>query len=221
MQETKAANANVKLGLAYIEREDYPRAQQKLLLALKLSPDSANANSAMGYLLEKTGNPRKANAYYLRAVTLSSQSGAQKNNYGAFLCRIGQHKKAMQYLLEATQDMQYVNVATAYQNAGICSEMMGDNVNSMQYFAKALQHDPKLKLALYEFVKLALKTHKEQEAINKLEKYAVRVKADAKILALGIKVAKASANTSLLDKYQKQLTALNKGGKHERYRVLG
>lgn len=207
MQADKAAEANTKLGLAYLERDDYPRAHRKLLLALKIAPNSVNAHAAMGYFLEKTGQNKKAEEYYLQTIKLSPHDSAQKNNYGIFLCHIGQHKKAISYLLQAAGDIQYSNSGLAYENAGICAELKGDTKNSMIYFTRALQRNPKLKFALYEFVKLALKTGKEIEAIKQLEQHAILAKNDAHILALGIKAAAAVKNYSLIDKYQKQLDA--------------
>lgn len=212
----EAAQYNTQLGLGYLKQGDHPRAKRKFLTALRLAPDSPEVNAAMGYFLEQTKDLNEAKAYYKRALSLAPKSGSQKNNYGTFLCRIGQYPEAMKLLLEAGDDVHYPNSGMAYENAGLCAELMHDKAKSMEYFAKALAQDRHRKVALYEYAKIALADHEYQKALEMLQQYPTATMSDAALVALGIEAAKNLNNDDMLAVYQQRLTALNTGGNHER-----
>jgi type IV pilus assembly protein PilF len=214
-----AAQYNTQLGIGYLNQGDEPRAKRKLLTALRLAPDSPDANAAMGYFLEKTHDQVEASTYYKRALALAPKSGAQQNNYGAFLCRTGKYKEAMKLLLNAGEDVHYVNSAMAYENAGLCAELMHDHSKSKTYFLKALTQDSSRKLALYEFAKLSLQDHEAKQALEILQRYAQLTKEDTALLALGIQAAKVEENEALIADYQTRLNKFNTGGNHEHDRV--
>ena len=109
------------MGLGYLKQGDRPRAKKKLLTALEQEPTSPDVNSAIAYYFEQTKELKQAEKYYLKALSLAGNSGAQLNNYGTFLCRQGDYKKAENYFLKAVKDVQYVNTAGAYENAGLCA----------------------------------------------------------------------------------------------------
>lgn len=200
-----AAHYNTQLGINYLNQGDKPRAKRKLLTALRQAPHSAEANAAMGYFLEKTNELSKASIYYKRALSLAPKSGAQKNNYGAFLCRTGHYKEAMTLLLSAGEDLHYVNSGMAYENAGLCAELMDDHSKSKAYFLKALTQDSGRKLALYEFATLALQDRESKQALELLQQHAELTHGDAALLALGVQAATAEGNEAIMADYQSRL----------------
>lgn len=141
-QRLRAEHDHIQLGLAYLQKGLMPRAKQKLLYALQLSPRSAEAHAAMGFFLEKTGDLKNARRYYESALQLAPKSGAQQNNWGAFLCRTGAYRQGLQWLLVAAQNASYVNTAMAYENAGVCAKWMGAPDKSRLYFQQAILQDP-------------------------------------------------------------------------------
>src|SRR5689334_6390827 len=82
-----AADDNVKLGLAYLQEGNTPRAKEKLLQAENQAPRWPVAKDALGYFFETTGDKKEAEKYYQQAILLLPNDGASLNNYGAFLCR--------------------------------------------------------------------------------------------------------------------------------------
>lgn len=215
----EAAQYNTQLGIGYLKQGDQPRAKRKFLVALRLAPDSPEVNAAMGYFLEHTKDMSEAKVYYKRALSLAPKSGTQKNNYGTFLCRVGQYSEAMKLLIEAGEDVHYPNSGMAYENAGLCAELMHENGKSMDYFAKALAQDRHRKVALYEYAKLALSAGEPKKALDMLQQYPAETMSEASLVALGIEAAKNTHNETLLAVYQKRLTALNTGGNHEHDRI--
>jgi type IV pilus assembly protein PilF len=215
----EAAQYNTQLGIGYLKQGDHPRAKRKFLTALRLAPDSPEVNAAMGYFLEQTKDMDDAKAYYKRALSLAPRSGSQKNNYGTFLCRIGQYPEAMKLLIEAGQDVHYEHSGMAYENAGLCAEMMHDKEKSMAYFAKALAQDRHRVVALYEYAKISLADHEPKKALDMLQQYAAATMSDATLVTLGIEAARNLNNEEIAAVYQKRLTALNTGGNHEHDRI--
>lgn len=152
-ENTKASVYNIQLGLAYLEQGNRQRAQQKLLTAMAQAPTSPTANEALAYYFEQVQETQQADTYYQRAISLSShaypreyheEQSAAFNNYGAFLCRQGQYDVANTYFLKAIANPNYLNMALAYENAGLCAVAAHHTQQAMDYFEKALAHDPSL-----------------------------------------------------------------------------
>lgn len=204
----EAASYNTQLGLAYLKQGDIPRAKRKLLAALDYAPDSADANGAMAYFLEKTNDYSQAKRYYLKALSLTPKKGAQLNNYGAFLCRTGHYQEAESYFLKAVADVEYINSAAAYENAGLCAAEGHDLDKAANYFSKALARDPQRRQSLYELVSIELKKNNTKQALNDLNKYPLLLNKDRKLLTLALNAAKQAEKGDLASQYQLRLNNL-------------
>ena len=203
-----AASFNTELGLAYLKQGDIPRAKRKLLSALTFAPDSVEANGAMAYFLEKTSDFTQAKTFYLKALALSPGKGAQLNNYGAFLCRTGHYAEAEQYFLKAVNDVNYVNSAAAYENAGLCAEELPNLPKARAYFSQALANDPQRQQSLYELVSLELRQNNTQQALDELKKYQLLLNNNQLLLELALKTAQKAKNKELASQYQLRLNNL-------------
>jgi type IV pilus assembly protein PilF len=153
-QDQKPALVNTQLGMAYLQNQQIPEAKQKLLLALKQDPSLPEAWYSMGYFYESIGDAKEANSYYVKAVSLAPTRGDVQNNYGTYLCRTGDYSAAIQHFLSATQDKQYLDTASAYENAGLCALKIPDKKLAMQYFTTALTQDSNHPTSLIELAQL-------------------------------------------------------------------
>src|SRR3989338_3680645 len=79
------ADANIQLGMAYLQKPDVRLAKQKFLNALQLTPEYPPVWYAMAYYLEATGDNKRANEYYLRAIQLAPKNGETQNNLQSLL----------------------------------------------------------------------------------------------------------------------------------------
>lgn len=193
VKESKLSDAamyNTRLGLAYLNQGDRPRAKRKLLRALKQAPNFAPANAAMAFFMEKSGELTIAQIYYKKAMAAAPGRGAELNNYGAFLCRQGQYSQAEQYFLKAVNDLQYEHTGGAYENAGLCAESIPDIKKATKYFRQALKQDPSRKQSLYEVVKLETRQGHVQEALKYLQEYPALTLHDSTLQALASDLAK-------------------------------
>lgn len=204
----EAAKINTQLGLAYLRQGNRTRAKSKLLNAMKLAPNSADANAGFAYYLEQAGDTDKADQYYQKAVAFSGNSGAQLNNYGAFLCRNKRYDEASKYFLKAVDDINYINAAGAYENAGLCAEASGNDVKALQYFKKALVQDPRRKPSLVEALQLLTKEHQDKAALELLKHYPELTYEDSGLLKQGIKLAENTHDDNTLSFYQQRLQSL-------------
>lgn len=183
-----AANANIQLGMNYIQDGNVETAKQKLLLALELAPTYPPAWYTMGYYLEVTGNTQKANKYYLEAIRLAPKSGDSQNNYGTFLCHNGKFKESIPYFLAATQDPTYIEISAAYENAGICALKIPDVAQAKSYFTKAVTNDPHRELSLFELAKINAQQGHYALAKQQLNAVLELTKATPEMLALQAKI---------------------------------
>lgn len=138
----KAANYNAQLGLVYLQHGDINLAKSKLLLANQQSPNDALVLDSMAYFLETTGEAEAAEHYYLQAIKYYPKYGTVQNNYGTFLCRHNRYQEAIKHFILATQDIHYLNTASAYENAGWCALKIPDKKLAKKYLQKSLANDP-------------------------------------------------------------------------------
>jgi type IV pilus assembly protein PilF len=149
-KKIKTARINTQLGLTYLQRHQMEMAKEKLLLALKEAPNIPETWYSMAYYLEATGNPTEANQYYLKAVAIAPKNGETQNNYGTYLCRNAQYQASIQHFMSAVQDPEYLDTASAYENAGLCALKIPDHKLAVGYFNRALLQDPNLPTSLIE-----------------------------------------------------------------------
>lgn len=137
-----AAIIHAKLGLLLLQKGFYGESKASLLQALHDDAHIAAPWYGMAYYLEKTGHASLADRYYRQAITVAPHSAAAKNNYGVFLCRHGKYVQAVHEFVSAALEPQYLHVATAYKNAGLCAMKIPNQSWAKYYFEKARQNDP-------------------------------------------------------------------------------
>jgi len=197
-----AAGFNVQLGLGYLAQGDMQRAKSKLLLALSQAPNWPQALDAMGYYLENTGDTANAAIYYQKAVTIAPGSGSVQNNYGTYLCRVGQYQQADYHFMLAVQDINYLNTAEAYENAGLCSMEIPDNNKALAYFIKAMQEDPHRTTSVLEIAQINYKRGDYAVAQSYLDNYFAQVpQPGAEAMLLAIRLAHTRNDTATIGKY--------------------
>lgn len=170
-----AAKINDRLGMAYLERHDIQRAKQKFLLALEEAPSIPETWYSMAYFLESTGNKEEARRYYEKAVAIDPKRGDVLNNYGTFLCRRGNYPLAVSHFIKATKDPKYLEQASAFENAGLCSLKMADFRHAMTYFKRALEEDPNRTTSLIELAELNFRQGDYPQARRQLNQYLMLV----------------------------------------------
>jgi len=153
-KNNKIALINIQLGTGYLAQGNPERAKQKLLYALEKAPQLPEAWYSMGYYMEATGNSIAAKDYYLKAILLNPKRGDVQNNYGTYLCRTGHYNESIEHFVVALQDPQYIQSASAYENAGLCALKIPNRSLAAKYFAKAIAENPDMPVSIGELQKL-------------------------------------------------------------------
>ena len=187
-RKATAANINIQLGMAYLEKHEIRRAKQKFLLALHEAPQLPEAWYSLAYFFEVTGDTLRAERCYLHSIELAPNRGDTNNNYGTFLCRTHHYSAAIQRFLAATQDVEYLDTAAAYENAGLCAELIPSPALAKRYFTEALKQDPHRPLALLSMAELNYKQDNYEEAKHFLRQFLIESPPTAESRALSAKL---------------------------------
>lgn len=189
----KAALLNVELGRNYLAQGYTERAKKKFLHALELMPNLAEAHSGMGYFWEVVGEDKEAEKHYKKSISLGKGSGLFYNQYAVFLCERSRYHQANKNFMLAVNDKLYTKTAEVYNNAGLCSLKYKDESKAVQYFTKALHHDPRRIDLLLELASISLGKQELTLAKHHLDHfYHSNSKPTAAYLWLSIKCAKMS-----------------------------
>lgn len=141
--KNEAAKSQVRLALALLEQNYLPAAKATLLYALQLDGKESAVWYTLAYYHEVVGEVKLAENEYKQAIYFEPQRGAAHNNYATFLYRQGRYRMALVEFLQATQDLTYVDVANAYEGAGLCAAQQFNSALAKKFFKQACQHDPK------------------------------------------------------------------------------
>ena len=120
IQNNAAADAQIQLGLAYLEKNDRTTAKEKFLWAVQDAPDYPKAWDGFAYYMERVEDFETAEKYYQYAVKLAPKESASHNNYGVFLCRQQRYQEAMQQFNFALSNKNYIKTSEIYENIQRC-----------------------------------------------------------------------------------------------------
>ncbi|MFK8068313.1 MAG: type IV pilus biogenesis/stability protein PilW [Gammaproteobacteria bacterium] len=214
----RAAELNLELGLAYMERNDNEKALNKLLKSIKIDPQFADAHNALGILYSRLGEDGKAGDHFKRAVNIAPQDPRALNNYGQYLCRHNQRQEADKMFTRAVENPLYQTPEFAYLNAGICARDNQDLEKAEVHFRAALQENPYMAAVLIQMAELSHQLGRSLPARGYIERYGASTKHNARSLWLAIKIENALGDRDAAASYALQLK--NKFPDSEETRLL-
>ena len=157
------AQAESNMGVAEVRHQQFSLAKPMLEQAIKDDPKIASSWYSMAYYYEVSGEPKKAETYYKRAVQVEPKSGSAHNDYGTFLCRQGRYDECYnQFQIATTTD--FDNVASAYENSGLCALLMKNDVLAKLNFIKALKLNPTLSTSTLELARIYHHQNRDDQA---------------------------------------------------------
>ena len=188
MNIRKAALLNVEMGETYLSHGQIPRAKQKFIHALELSPKLPEAHTSIGYFYERVGDLNEAEHHYKQAINFSESKGRFYNNFGTFLFRQGRYKEADKAFNNAIKDKQYIKTAETYENAGLCALKQADATKAYEYFETALKRDPNLYKSSLELAALEVQKNNFVSAKHYIDHYKSIIDSSSRSLWLEIQV---------------------------------
>ncbi|MFA7096224.1 MAG: type IV pilus biogenesis/stability protein PilW [Gammaproteobacteria bacterium] len=196
-----AAEANLQLGVGYLQQGNYELALEKLEKSLEQNPSSASAHNVIAVLYERLNQLDLAERHYRRALSLDPKDSGAHNNYGRFLCMRNRLAEAEKHFLTALENPLYQTPEIAHTNAGICALRVPDPAKAEQHFRSALKVNPLYREALIEMAKLSFEQERYLQARAYLQRYQEVAPKSAESLWLGVRIERALGNRDAAASY--------------------
>jgi type IV pilus assembly protein PilF len=182
-----AAETNVALGSAYMEKGKNDVALLKFRRALAEDPNLPSAHYGIALLYERLGQPALASKHYNNAISLDPLYSEAQNAYGVFLCKNKDYKQADLHFNQALKNPLYKTPAIAYTNAGFCALQDSKGDKAEQYLRKALQINKRNPAALFQMARITFDKNDYLKTRAYLQRYHNVAKPSPKSLLLGIR----------------------------------
>ncbi|MCJ2376452.1 type IV pilus biogenesis/stability protein PilW [Vibrio sp. ZSDZ34] len=196
------AEARIKLGVGYLQQQQFIKARQNFEKALIHAPDYYRSQLSMAYYYEKVGDSSKAANHYDKALRDNPKNGNVLNNYGTFLCKQGDYEKAEQLFTLAINQPYYYLVSASYENAGFCA-LKNKNIDKAQhYFEKAIAHQPMRPKSTLQLAAIEIQQQHYTQARVRLMQFHQRYGYTYSSLVLAVDIEKKTGNQTLEKKYR-------------------
>lgn len=196
-----AAEANVQLGVGYLQQGKYDLALAKLEKAIEQDPNLASAHNVIAVLYERLNQNDLAEQHYRRALSLDPGDSGTHNNYGRFLCMRNQLREAEEQFLIALKNPLYPTPEIAHTNAGICALRVPDKAKAEEHFRRAVKVNPRYREALFELAKLNFDQERYLPARAYLQRYLDLAPRSADSLWLGVRIERKLGNKDAAASY--------------------
>ncbi|WP_280550255.1 type IV pilus biogenesis/stability protein PilW [Halomonas sp. 11-S5] len=200
-----AAEAYTRLGVAYLERDNLPRAMNALDRALEIDPGDAEALQAMAMVHQRQGEAELADETFRRAVEADPAFTRARNNYAAFLYDRGRLGEACAQLEQASRDTQYDNRAQLFANLGQCRLEMGDVTAARESLTRAQAIAPRRSRSYLLLAELEYAQGNLERAEQQLETYMRLAGPRAEALRLARDIARDRGDPATASFYADQL----------------
>jgi len=205
-QRSKAAQANLQLGMGYLQQGNLASAKDKIERANLEDPHSAEIHAALGLLDERLGKEKEADKEYREALSLSPGDPSMLNNYAVYLCSHNRAPEGVHNFELAAGNPLYRSPWAAYTNAGVCQRQAHHENEAAQLFARALQSNPAYAEAVFQASDLDLAQQKYAVARLRVDFYLTNNSATPDLLLLGWRIAQAQADAAAAARYAQRLS---------------
>lgn len=203
--DNEASDAYTRLGVAYLERDNLPRAMNALDRALEIDPGDAEALQAMAMVHQRQGEAGLADETFRRALEADPSFTRARNNYAAFLYDRGRLDEACEQLELASRDTQYDNRAQLFANLGQCRLEMGDVAAARESLARAQAIAPRRPRSYLLTAELEYAQGNLERAEQQLETYMRLAGPRAEALRLARDIARDRGDPATASFYADQL----------------
>ncbi len=200
-----AAQANMKLGVAYMQQGNLALAKEKLERAEKQDPRNAELQTSLAYLYEQIRMPEKADAHYQSALRLEPDNSQTSNNYAVYLCNNGKVDQALKRFEVAARDPLYSTPWAAWANAGVCLRSAKRGLEANKYLEQAIAVRPNYAQAVMELADLQVEQQHPDQAENTIARFMSMGLATPEVLFVGVRAALARGDRTATDNYARRL----------------
>ncbi|MBA2779384.1 type IV pilus biogenesis/stability protein PilW [Billgrantia kenyensis] len=192
--DTDPSEALTQLGMAYLERDNLPRAMSALNRALERAPDNAEALQAMAIVYQRQGEMQQAEEMFERAIAAAPNNSRARNNYAVFLYEHGKVRRACEQLEAASLDTRYANRAQLFTNLGQCHWELGEIDKARHSLERARSLDPRNPRSYFSLAELELEQGNPDRARQQLEAFVGLAGMTPEAQALARQIAASTPN---------------------------
>lgn len=198
---TKAAEANARLGLRYMQQGNYEVAMTKLNKALNFDDSYAPAHHYLAELYRRLERNDEADKHFRRALRHSSKDSSLYNNYGAFLCSQQRYSEGEKQFLKVLGDPVYPRKEQVYENLGICVEQMPNHDRAEEYLRNALRLNQRMPKSLLAMARLSFAKGQYFSTRAYLQRYLEMAQHTPESLWLGIRAERLLGDRNAVASY--------------------
>ncbi|WP_096084448.1 type IV pilus biogenesis/stability protein PilW [Agaribacterium haliotis] len=196
LDKQKAVEANVKLGMNYLQKNERDRALRAFSTAQDMDAKSAEAMAGIAMVHQLNGETELADQKFRRAMKLRADFSMSsiELSYSRFLFENGRCADARPYLEKASADITYPSRGNALYLLGLCSLALGDSKRARGAFEHALNISKSNAPAALELAEMQFDDGEYSEAKRNLDLYSAYAQASARSLWLGIRIERIFGN---------------------------
>lgn len=202
-----AANERLQLGLIYLQRGNAAQAKFNLDKAVSYAPELESVHMGMAYYYQHVGDNIRSEQSYKKAISRHDATGDALNNFGVFLCQQKKYQQAERMFLKAIDMPKYTQLASSYENLGICSHDAKQLTKAKHYFEMALKYDSRRVSTIKELLLLAIAQKDYAYAKTILTRYQQLTGESAQSLLLNINIDNKLQHSVAVNKLSKHLLA--------------
>ena len=200
-----AAKTNIQLGLAYLQKGNYPLAKEKLERSLKQNPKDADVHTGLGLLYDRTNEPKLADKHFREALRLAPDRPELSNNYAIYLCKNGRVDEGVERFSSVAANKYYRTPEVALSNAGVCLRGAKKFDEAQSMFTKAIKARPNYNEATVQLATLHVERGQLAEARKVVDTYLGAFRPDPEVLYAAVTVARAAKDKMSEEKFSRTL----------------
>lgn len=206
VDEDKAVESYVALGVAYIQNGNMPLARKKIERALEIAPASASAHSAMATYWIERGEYELAEKEFLIALKSDRDHSPANYHYGRFLFSIKNNEKGCDHINQAAKDVDYSARVVAFESLGLCYEYFNKERAAMDAYERAWSLDVNSTVSSLNLAGIYLKRKRLDIAKRWFDRFEATIKDQnlnhtATSLFVGLTLSKRLRNKNAFDNY--------------------
>lgn len=206
---SKAAEANARLGLRYMQQSNYEVAMNKFKKALAFDNSYGPAHHYLAELYRRLDKYEDADKEYREAIYYSEDdtSSSLYNNYGGFLCARERYKEGEKQFLKVLKNPVYRRTDQVYENLGVCVERIPNLERAESYLRSGLKINPRMPKALLAMARVSFSKGEYLSTRAYLQRYLAEARHTAETLWLGIRAERLLGDKNAVSSYALLLKA--------------
>ena len=204
-ERRRRADIRLQLAASHYSQGNYRQAMAEADQSIQIDNGYAKAWGMRGLVNWQIGDQAQADADFRRGLSLDPKNADLNINYGWYLCKTGHPRESISFFQTASEDLLYARPAMPLHNAGICSQMAGDDAAAENYFQRSFQIDPSNPVAMYNLGEIYLRRNNVERAKFYSDRLLSQFNPTPETLWLGLRVARAGGDKSYASSLGTQL----------------